>query len=73
MKRWAAVVALCAVAMLGIGPCPRVKCNSSCSNILDLCTYACPTGIAGFGGYKGAKAYCEENPDTAGCSNLPAF
>jgi hypothetical protein len=70
MKGWLAVVVLCAVAVLGIGPCPAEHCGSSCTQILDLCKVGCPSSVAGFAGYEGTKSFCESNPETAGCSNL---
>jgi hypothetical protein len=68
-----AVVALSAAVLLGVGPCPPVKCNSACRSLLDRCAIACPPAVGGVVGYEGAKSFCEDNPDTAGCSNLPTF
>lgn len=70
MKRWVAMVALSAVALLGVGPCPA-ECASVCKNLLQRCSVACPSGITGIAGYEGAKAFCDDNPDSVGCSNLP--
>jgi hypothetical protein len=70
MKRGLVVTAICAVAMLGIGPCPAESCGSSCKQILDLCKVACPSSVAGFAGFEGTRSFCEDNPETAGCSSL---
>jgi hypothetical protein len=70
MKRLVALVALGAVAMLGVGPCPA-GCTSTCKALLQKCSVACPVGVTGVVGYEGAKAFCDDNPDSIGCSNLP--